>query len=180
MSMGCEKALEQMLMALDCELSGEEEQVLEAHLETCGRCRIRWEQLQAVEAMFRQAPTLSPPLGFVGRVMARVDRCRARRRAFFSALALVAGTTAVLVLGLLPVLQTLPGWAGFLVFLSHSGDTLLVHLLGAARLLARSLGLLAGILFIRLLPLALCSLMTALLLSGLWWGLLRRWQPVSS
>ncbi len=178
--MECDKALEQMMRALDGELPDEEWQVLGAHLELCDRCRVRWEQLQAAEGVLRSAPILSPPPGFVGRVMAQVDRRRARRRAFFGGLALVAGTTLVLFIGLLPIFWTLPGWAGFLMALSRSGDVLLSHALGAAHLFLNSLGLLAGALVIQALPLALCSLMTALFLGGLWWSLLRRWQPVSS
>lgn len=178
--MDCEKALERMMKALDGELPDEEGRLLEAHLEVCERCQARWEQLQAAEEVLRHAPVLSPPPGFVGRVMARVDRRRARRRAFFGSLALAAGTALVLFIGFLPILRTLPGWAGFLIALSHSGDVLLNHIFGAARLLLNSLGLLAGALVIRTLPLALCSLMTALLLGSLWWSLLRRWQPVVS
>lgn len=178
--MECDRILDWMMMALDGELPDEERQVLEAHLETCDRCRVRWEQLQAAEEVLRQAPLLSPPPGFVGQVMARVDRRRARRRAFFGSLALAAGTALVLLVGFLPVLRTLPGWAGFLVVISHSGGLLLEHLLGATRLFLNSLGLLAGALVIQTLPLALCSLMTALFLGGLWWNLLRRWQPVAS
>ncbi|MGQ9709106.1 MAG: anti-sigma factor family protein [Anaerolineae bacterium] len=178
--MECDKALEWMMMALDNELPDEERRVLEAHLETCGRCRVRWEQLQAAEEVLRQAPLLPPPPGFFGRVMAQVDRRRAQWRAFFGGLVLAAGTALILLIGFLPILRTLPGWVGFLVALSHSGSILLEHLLGAARLFLNSLGLLAGALVTRTPPLALCSLMTALLLGGLWWSLLRRWQPVSS
>lgn len=178
--MECNKALEWMTMALDGELPEEERRVLKAHLEVCDRCRVQWEQLQAAEEVLRRAPILSPPPGFVGRVMAQVDRRRARRRAFFGSLALAAGTALVLFIGFLPILWRLPGWASFLVALSHSGNVLLSHLLGAARLLLNSLGLLAGALVIRTLPLALCSLMTALLLGGLWWALLRRWQPAGT
>ncbi|MFN3762177.1 MAG: anti-sigma factor family protein [Anaerolineae bacterium] len=178
--MECEAALERMMKALDGELPDEEWQALEAHLVACDRCRVRWERLQAAEDVLRHAPILSPPPGFVGRVMAQVDRRRARRRAVFGGLALAAGTVLVLFIGFLPILWRLPGWAGFLVALSHSGGVLLEHLLGAARLLLHSLGLLAGALVVQTLPLALCILTTALLLGGLWWGLLRRWQPVAS
>lgn len=178
--MECDRTLEWMTMALDDELPDEERRVLEAHLETCDRCWVRWEQLQAAEVVLHQAPLLSPPPGFVGRVMAQVDRRRAWRRAFLGSLALAAGTALIFLIGFLPILRTLPGWAGFLVALSHSGSVLLEHLLGAARLFLNSLSLLAGALVIRTLPLALCSLTTALLLGGLWWSLLRRWQPASS
>ncbi len=178
--MKCEEALEWMMRILDGELPNGERQAIEAHIEVCDRCRLRWEQLQAAEEVLRRAPVLSPPPGFVGRVMARVDRRRARQRAVFGGLAMAAGTALVLFLGFLPVLRVLPGWAGFLMAFSHVGGILLDHLFGAARTLVNSLGLLAGALFIRVFPLAFCSLITALLLSGLWWSLLRRWQPVSS
>lgn len=179
--MSCEEALERMMMALDGDLSAEDEEALAAHLEVCGPCRARWERLQAAEALLRSAPLVSPPPGFVGRVMARVDRRRARQRAFFGGLALAMGTALILLISCLPLLRMLPGWANFTVaFASYGGDVLLSHLVSAARLLARSLGVLAGAVFIRMLPLALCSLMTALLLAGLWWNLLRRWRPVVS
>ncbi|MBC7228103.1 MAG: zf-HC2 domain-containing protein [Thermoflexales bacterium] len=178
--MDCEKALERMMKALDGELPDEGRRLLEAHLETCEHCQAQWGQLQAAEEVLRHAPALSPPPGFVGRVMARVDRRRARRRAFFGSLALAAGTAIVLFIGFLPILWRLPGWAGFLMALSRSGDVLLSQILGAARLLVNSLGLLAGAFLIRTLPLALCSLMTALLLGGLWWSLMRRWRSVAS
>ncbi len=178
--MKCEEALEWMMQALDGELPNGERQAMEAHIEVCDRCRLRWEQLRAAEEVLRRVPLLSPPPGFVGRVMARVDRRRARQRAVFGGLALAVGTALVIFLGFLPILQMLPGWAGFLMVLSHSGGILLDHLFGAARMLANSLGLLAGALVIQTLPLALCILMTALLLGGLWWSLLRRWKPVAS
>lgn len=178
--MECAQALERMMSALDGGLPDEERQVLEEHLAECDDCRTRWEQLQALEEVLCQAPLLSPPPGFVGRVMAGVDRRRARWRTLFGSLALAAGTALVLFLGFLPVLWMVPGWAGFLMALSHGGDILLSHLLGAARLLLNSLGLLAGALIIRALPLALCSLMTALLLGILWWSLLRRRHPALS
>ncbi len=177
--MECKETLERMMRALDGELPDEEWGILKAHLKVCDPCRAQWERLQAAEEVLSGAPILSPPPGFVGRVMAQVDRRRARQRAFFGSLAL-AGSALVLFIGFLPVLRALPGWAGFLVALSHSGSVLLEHLLGAARLFLNSLGLLTGALVIQTLPLALCSLVTALLLGSLWWGLLRRWQPVSS
>ncbi|MGB9776119.1 MAG: zf-HC2 domain-containing protein [Anaerolineae bacterium] len=178
--MECGEALERMMRVLDGELPDEERRVLEAHLEACDRCRAQWGQLLAAEEVLRQAPLLSPPPGFVGRVMAQVDRRRARRRTFFGSLALAVGTALVIFFGFLPVLRMLPGWAGFLMTLSHSGGILPDHLFGAARMLANALGLLAGALMIQTLPIALCSLIMALLLGSLWWGLLRRWQPVSS
>jgi anti-sigma factor RsiW len=178
--MECEESLERMMRALDGDLPDREWRALEAHLEACDRCRARWEGLLAAEEVLQQAPLLSPPPGFVGRVMAQVDRRRARQRAFFGGLVLAAGTALLILIGVLPILWTLPGLAGLAVVVSHSGGLLLDHLVGAARLLLNSLGLLAGALLVQMLPLALCSLMTAMLLAGLWWGLLRRWQTVDT
>ncbi len=175
--MECSETLERMMLALDGELPPEEWRRLESHLEACAPCRAQWERLQAVEQVLQDAPLLAPPPGFVGRVMARVDRRRARQRSVLGGLALALGSAVVIFLSLLPLLWTVPGAANFLAFLVHSGDILLGRLAGATRLFLESLQLLLGALFSVMLPLALCNLMLALALGLLWLGLFQHVQP---
>lgn len=177
--MDCDETLERMMLALDGELPTEEWHALQVHLEACARCRTWWEHLQAVEQVLCSAPLLSPPPGFTGRVMARVDRRRARRRAFLGGLVFAAGAAIVLTISLLPALWVLPAVANFLTFLAHSGDILLERLAGATRLLIDLLQLLAGALLPLTRPLALCHLALALGLGILWIFMVRRqWAVV--
>lgn len=176
--MECSEALERMMLALDGELPPQEWRMLESHLEACAPCRAQWERLQVVEQVLQRAPLLAPPPGFAGRVMARVDRRRARRRTVLGGLALATGAAAVILLSLLPVLWTVPGVANFLAFLVHGGDILLGRLAGATHLFLDSLQLLLSALLSLTLPLALCHLILALGLGVLWLGLFRRWQPM--
>lgn len=178
--MECKEVLDRMMRALDDELPEWEWLARKAHLAVCDRCRTRWERLQTAEEVLRRAPLVSPPPGFVGRVMAQVDRRRARQRVFFGGLVLATGTAGVLIAGFLPLLWILTGLAGSALAISRSGGILLEHLIGTGRLFLNALEVQASALVIPAVPLALCSLMTALLLGGLWWSLLRRWQPASS
>lgn len=176
--MECSEALERMMLALDEELPPEARRMLESHLEACAPCRAQWERLQRVEQVLQGAPLVVPPPGFVGRVMARVDRRRARRRSVLGGLALATGAAVVILIGLLPILWMAPSVANFLTFLVHGGDILLGCLVGATRLFLDSLHLLLGVLLSLTLPLAFCNLLLALALGTLWLGLFRRWQPI--
>lgn len=91
-----------MMDALDGELANDSHHQLEAHLQTCSACQHEWQALQALEALFRQAPTLSPAADFAQRTIARLPNHRYRL-----SLLLVIYLT-VLLGGTLPIFIT--GW----------------------------------------------------------------------
>jgi hypothetical protein len=67
-----DEAYSLMMEALDGELSDTGRLALDEHLEGCHLCSREWQALLAIEALFRQAPALSPAAGFAGRTLARL------------------------------------------------------------------------------------------------------------
>jgi hypothetical protein len=122
------------LLFSDAPLSPEDQQSLQAHLQTCESCRHLAAAWQAVEADLRTAPLLEPQPGFSKRWLERLemDRQRLRRRQALAALQFyIAG--AFLLLGSLlilywPALQS-PGtlilnWVSHLMLLVYfAGST---------------------------------------------------------
>lgn len=103
----CEQCSEWISARLDGELTGREEQELEAHLTRCPRCRALAERMEAVHAAFPLLEEYQVPEGFAAGVMDRVRAQKAptvkvvplfRRPGFRAAASLAA--CAVLCLGL--------------------------------------------------------------------------------
>ena len=127
------ETFETMLFS-DAPLSPENQQSLQAHLQTCESCRHLAVAWQAVEADLRTAPLLEPQPGFSGRWLERLEmeRQRLQRRQALAALQFyIAG--AFLLFGSLlilywPNLQS-PGTL-ILNWLSHL--MVLVYFIGSA------------------------------------------------
>jgi Putative zinc-finger len=78
----------EMLLFTDAPLSPEDQQSLQAHLQTCESCRHLAAAWQAVEADLRTAPLVEPQRGFSNRWLERLetDRQRLQRRQALAAL----------------------------------------------------------------------------------------------
>lgn len=76
--MECDRYLE--LLALDGELSGEEERELEAHMAVCPDCRAAGAQLAALQGAFSELEEDVPPEGFAQGVMDRIRAEEAERK----------------------------------------------------------------------------------------------------
>lgn len=68
--MKCSRAHKLMSPYIDGELSHAEREVFGAHLKQCGQCRMEFETLGKVHALFGQAGKYPAPYGFATRVMA--------------------------------------------------------------------------------------------------------------
>ncbi|MBN1955356.1 MAG: hypothetical protein JW900_09935 [Anaerolineae bacterium] len=137
------------------------------------------QELEELEELLRAVPMVHPPLGFAGRVMARIDRRRQRRRATLGGLMLATGAALSIVLLLLPEIWALPGWVGSWLAFWPTGEIVLARVADAAVTVLNSFFLTAGVLIVPLGSLALCSLFMALVSSVLWVGLVQRWQPTA-
>lgn len=69
---------ELMMEALDGELDDERADDLQVHLQICSSCLREWQAVQAIDALFRQTPALSPMVGFTQRTLARLPDRRYR------------------------------------------------------------------------------------------------------
>jgi anti-sigma factor RsiW len=98
-----------MMDALDGELADPARNDLEAHLRACPDCQREWNALLAIEMLFRQAPMLSPAVGFATRTVARLPDRRVRAWALGAIYAtlLLGGLIPLAFVGLL-VLRYLP------------------------------------------------------------------------
>ena len=178
--MRSEHGLELMMEALDGELPPDGRAELEAHLEQCADCREEWVQLQALEQLLRASPAAHPPVGFAGRIMARVDRRRRYRRALLGGLGLAAGALVAASLVFLPLLWSLPGAPVDLPPLVRTWGMLTARLVDVAGTVLNSLWLTASALALPVAAVSLCALATALVASPLWLALVRRLRPAAS
>lgn len=176
--MGCEQALEWMMETLDRDLDPAGRAVMEDHLAHCADCRAEWDRLQALEWLLRDAPTVRPPTGFAGRVLARLDRRQRLKRVFLGGMALSAGAAIIAFLMLAPAVWTLSGLTDGLLALSDVGRAMIGRLADATATVLSSLWLTAGALAFPALSLAFCGLAMALVANLLWLGFVRRLQPV--
>ena len=69
--MNCDTALEMMSAMLDGELTQQEQQMLQAHLDACESCRAVYAELAAMDAALRDDQT-EPPAALRGNVMAAI------------------------------------------------------------------------------------------------------------
>ena len=85
-----------MSLALDGELSANEEEQLQAHLTSCPACQAEWEAMRAVSTLLAKEPMQSAPWGFSARVDQRISQRTARPRRVFGGLAVVTGSLSAL------------------------------------------------------------------------------------
>lgn len=144
-----EDAYLMMMEALDGALSDNGHQRLEDHLGRCPACAREWRALQAIDALFRHAPTLSPAAGFTQRTLAQLPHTR-YRAGLIGAIYLLLFFSGVLPLALIGWLAALtwpiltePAFArGFIQAIEQLGQVV-----GAVlSALWQGMGLLAGIL----------------------------------
>jgi anti-sigma factor RsiW len=175
--MGCDRVLEWMMQELDGDLGSAQRVELEAHLAGCVRCQAEWGRLQELERLLKGVPTVRPSVGFMGRVLARVDRRRRFRQVALGGLALAAGAAAATFLSIAPAVWTLPGMSGDLLTLWRGESLAVTRLMGAAATLLDSLRLTTGALVLPAAPLLLCCVVLALMMGLLWLRLIQRLQP---
>jgi len=176
--MNCEQAWEWMMARMDGEAA--EQTALEAHLPHCAACRETWERLQVVDRLLRGAPMTTPPLGFAGRTLARLDRRRRARRTLTEGLLLAAAAVVAAALTVAPTAWALPNLVETVRPLLWTGVPVITRLMEAAWTLLRSICLTADALTPRLLPLALAGLLAAALANLLWLRIVWRIQPAAS
>lgn len=172
--MRCKQASFLIAAHLDGQLDQAKVAELEEHLSACSSCRSEWQRADALDQLFRSAPSQSAPANLRARVMARIDRREQARRAIVGGLALALGSTAVVLLALVPVGLSLLGNLGIGPALLVGGVGTITQLLALANSLARTLIVLLDQLSRPLLFLGLGSLILALMLNGLWIATVRR------
>lgn len=175
--MGCDRVREWMMQELDGDLGSAQRVELEAHLAGCASCQAEWGRLQELERLLKGAPAVRPSAGFVGRVLARVDRRRQFRQVALGGLALAAGAAAVTFLSIAPAVWTLPSMSGDLLTLWRGESLAVTRLMGAVATLLDSLRLTTGALVLPAAPLLLCGVVLALTMALLWLRLIQRLQP---
>ncbi|HEY77372.1 MAG TPA: hypothetical protein G4O00_14540 [Thermoflexia bacterium] len=175
--MECETARNVMMEYLDGKPV--DRGALEAHLSRCAECREAWERLARVEQLLREAPTVSAPMGFVGRTLAHLDRKRRIRRAVLGGLVLTTVAVGGGILGLGATVWGLSDLFEALGPLLRATLTLAPRLADVARTLLRSLCLTADALTAWLLLLAGCGLVAAIGANWIWWWVVRRVQAAT-
>jgi len=166
-----------MMQALDGDLGSAQRVGLETHLAGCVSCQAEWDRLQELERLLKRAPTVGPSVGFMGRVLARVDRRRRLRRLALGGLALAGGAAAATFLSIAPAVWTLPGISGDLLTLWRGESLAVTRLVGAVATLLESLRLTTSALVLPAAPLFLCCVVSALMMGLLWLRLVQRLQP---
>ena len=157
-----ERMLVGMLKELDGEFGSKEQSGLEGA------------RLQALDQMLCQEPMARPPVGFTGRVVARVDRRRHRQRVLFGGMALGFGTVATALLLVCFPLLSLPPVTGGLGSLVDAGRVSVVGLGQVALTLLGSLWVTFDALILRILPVAVCGFSMAFAANLVWLGLIRK------
>jgi len=77
--MKCQEVMEYMQRQLDLDLTDSEQQLLDAHLETCASCRIMMERLQRLTSELSSLPKVLPPVSLVDAILPKleeIDRAR--------------------------------------------------------------------------------------------------------
>ena len=169
-----DKTLARMMQVLDGELSSQERDGLEGQIARCEECSAEWGKLQVLDQMLRQEPMVSPPRGFTGRVVARIDRRQYRRRILFGGVALSFGAVATALILVFFPLFSLPSVSGGLGPLYEAGRVSAVGFGELATTLLASLWTTADALVLMALPLALCGFSLALVANLVWLVLIKK------
>jgi len=169
--MQCKQASEMMSMRLDGRLDSAETALLEDHIAQCETCQAEWQKLQSLDRLLSSAPMMQSPVRVRVQVMTRLGR---RDRAIVGGAVLTLGTVALALLLVAPGLFGLLDVLGIAPALIYGGPQAISHLLGAGETMGRAaIGLLWEI-AIPLAFLALCGVVSALVLNGVWIGAVRR------
>ena len=84
-----------MSLTLDGLLEGSDQQRLEQHIARCSSCRVEWEAMQRVSALFEGSELVGPPLGFAVRVERRLTEKTKQRRQIFGGLAVLTSSLSL-------------------------------------------------------------------------------------
>lgn len=150
---------EMMMDALDGELSGSEQDLLDTHLRAHPTLMREWQALTAIDTLFRQAPMLTPAADFAQRTIAQLPNRRFHLWTvgllylvllFSGALPMLLGLIAVITLR--PILSQ-PGllenvWAAILEMAQIGGAVMTALLNGTADLVVQQPALVGWLLVI--------------------------------
>jgi len=167
---------ERMSLALDGLLSEDERRSLNHSLSQSPEATDAWERMRVIDRMLDTAPEASPPFDFARRVMARIEAFDTRRRWrpwIISLLVLV--TTAAVISIMLPIGLLVLGGYRWLLSVPMLGDLISMALdaLGQAQAAVLWLGesVLRWITFVTTDPVALTTVVSALVVASIWIGL---------
>lgn len=172
--MRCRRARHLMAARLDGHLDHKGVAELEDHLATCSTCHVEWQGMNALDQLFRSAPTKPAPCHLQAQIMARIDRREQARRAVVGGLALALGATAVALLTLAPLAVGLLESLGIAPTLLIGGVGTAAQCLALLDALSRTLLVLLDQLAVLIAVLGFGSLVMALALNGLWILTVRR------
>jgi predicted anti-sigma-YlaC factor YlaD len=169
-----------MSLALDGMLDGAEQARLDQHVAGCSACRLEWEAMQEVSALFALSPQVGPPLGFAVRVERRLAKNTQQRKRLFGGVAVLTSSLSLAGVTMAAALMIILGvmtwqWVGALPSVQQGTVALSqvaagIGLVGkGASLFLRDLLLSYGPPFVLLLGIGLA------LLTGLWvWVFIKR------
>jgi predicted anti-sigma-YlaC factor YlaD len=170
-----------MSLALDGELSGEEQKRLDEHLHTCTVCADLWGRMHLLGTMFESADEAVPSPDFTAMVMTRVDLHESRRRWYPLLIALLTGSSlAAAVSVAVPVMLLTLGVDGILARWPFVGRALsyavqaLAFVLDGTTFLATALA--DWLRFLLAEPAALAVVLAALTLASTWIGILESFK----
>lgn len=132
--MSCERSELWMMEALDSVLSAPDRLRLDEHLQTCSRCRVEWDALNAIERVLSNPPLAQPAPGFPARVQARLERFETQRRTLLGGLILMAAAMALCLMALPALLNGRNPLAAYGAFLRNTYELLGYGLLLSYRL----------------------------------------------
>lgn len=112
----CDEIFELLSLRLDDELDGAGKARVERHLARCTDCAHLFEQLRAMDTLFRHAPLKYAPLGFTDRAVAAAFEAELRRSLGIGFLVLMVGTILIGGLALLGNMELL--WGGVVLLLT--------------------------------------------------------------
>jgi predicted anti-sigma-YlaC factor YlaD len=172
--MHCRQASEMMSIRLDGRIDDADSALLDEHLAECEECQAEWQRVQAIDRLLSSAPMVQAPVRVRVQVMTRLERRDKARRALVGGTALTLGTVALAALAITPLLLGLFNVTGIAPALIHGGPKTISHLAGYGGTMGRTYLGVVGDLIIPLAVVGLCGLVSAVVLNGIWIGLMRR------
>jgi predicted anti-sigma-YlaC factor YlaD len=180
---GCEHSEQMtalMSLALDGLLDAGDQQRLQKHLAACSGCRVTWEAMRQVSALFEQSPMVGPPLGFAVRVERRLAEKAKRRRHVFGGVAVLTSSLSLAGITVAAVLMVVLGvvawhWLGSLSTVLQ-GTSAVSQVASSLGLLGKGASFFLGDLLLHYgAPLVILLVIGLFLLIGLWiWLFVKR------